>query len=182
MKNIIIMLVLVLISHTGVAQTSEEDTADEYALNNEIKLNGLILIFGAVEAAYERNLNEQSSLGVSVLVPFADPDDINWNINYYISPYYRVFFGKKYAAGFFVEGFGMLNSKERERYEDTGMFLGVEDVTDFGLGIGLGAKWVKSNGFIFEINGGLSRNLFNNADYSEGEVTGKIGFFLGYRF
>ena len=174
--------VMVVIVCGGLfGQELTQMTQDSLVRENEIKVNGLILIFGAFEVNYERFLNEESSVGVSLLIPFVDSDDVNWNINYYISPYYRVFFGKAYASGFFVEGFGMLNSKERERYSGN-EFLGIEDVTDFGLGLGLGAKWVTSKGFVFELNGGLSRNLFNNKDYSGGEVTGKIGFNVGYRF
>jgi hypothetical protein len=183
MKQNLVIILLLLSAGNLIAQQDTTESSNDLVAQNEIKANGLILLFGAAEIAYERNLNAQSSAGVSVLVPFVDEDDIDWNINYYVSPYYRLFFGKKYAAGFFVEGFGMLNSKERERYSDSGNeFLGVEDVTDFGLGIGLGGKWVTKNGFVFEINGGLSRNLFNNSDYSGGEITGKIGFNLGYRF
>ena len=73
---------------------------------NEVKLNGLYLVIGAFDVAYERTINEESAFGVDLFLPF----DNDIDINYYVSPYYRFYFGKKYPAGFFVEGFGMLNS------------------------------------------------------------------------
>lgn len=112
-----------------------------------------------------------------------DNENLDANINYYISPYYRIFFGKKYAAGFFVEGFAMLNSIDREYgVQDSGGFYTYEEesVTDFALGFGLGGKWVSKNGFVFELTGGIGRNLFQN-DYDT-TIVGKFGFNLGYRF
>ena len=61
------------------------------------------------------NLSESSSVGISLFIPF-DDDNFDTNINYYISPCYRIFFGQKYAAGFFLEGFAMVNSIEHEYY------------------------------------------------------------------
>jgi len=161
---------------------SKPYTSDSvYIKKNELKLNGIILLAGAaIEVYYERNLNEFSSSGVSFLVSLSEEELPN--LNYYISPYYRAFFGKKYAAGFFVEGFGILNSLEREIEQPNNSIIVRETVTDFGLGIGLGGKWVNKKGFIFEINAGVARNLINSNDYEDGTIIGKAGFNLGYRF
>lgn len=143
---------------------------------NELKLNALFLILGALEVTYERTLNEESGIGVTVFLPI--DDEVSDDIKYYISPYYRFYFGEKYASGFFLEGFGMLNSTNR----DINFFGGEDDFrTDFALGIGLGGKWITKSGFIGEINFGIGRNLFNNnnTDY---EIIGKGGITLGYRF
>lgn len=150
---------------------AQDDTPKNY---NELKFNGLMAVAGAFEFGYERTINDESAFGVSALIPF-DRNDIT--IEYYISPYYRHYFGKKYATGFFLEGFGMLNSTEKRVF----IFGTGEYQTDFALGIGLGGKWVSKRGFIGELNLGFGRNLFNT-DNIENEVVGKVGITVGYRF
>lgn len=173
-----LMLGAVLVSH------AQEDTDVLGNVGkNEIKLNAPFLLAGIFEPSYERNLNEESSVGVSVLIPL--DKNLDSDINYYISPYYRIFFGKKYAAGFFLEGFGMLNSTETTTYYNDQNFNYFEDTntnTDFALGFGLGGKWLTRGGFVFELNGGVGRNLFNSSDESDYTIVAKLGFNLGYRF
>lgn len=157
---------------------SQEDYATKLENENfnELKLNALFLILGALEVTYERTLNEESGIGVTLFLPF--DNDVSDDVKYYISPYYRFYFGEKYAGGFFLEGFGMLNSTNR----DINLFGGADDFrTDFALGIGLGGKWLTKSGFIGEINFGIGRNLFNNDD-TDYEILGKGGITLGYRF
>jgi len=171
----IVMALAILCTLTGFSQETEEISFKQ----NEIKLNGLYLVIGAFEVTYERLLNEESAIGVNVFLPF--DEDISDDINYYISPYYRFYFGNKYSAGFFIEGFGMLNSIDE--YE---IYLGSSQrdkntITDFALGIGLGGKWVTNRGLIGEINFGVGRNLFNSNDYDT-EFVGKFGITIGYRF
>jgi len=178
------LLILSLVfSLNSNAQQQNDSIASLYEKQNEIKLNGVMLLAGAFEASYERNLNEESSVGISFFTPY-DTENLDADINYYISPYYRIFFGKKYAAGFFVEGFAMLNSIDRD-YEvsssDGYYTYEEESATDFALGFSLGGKWVSKNGFVFELVGGIGRNLFQN-DHNDSQIVGKFGFNLGYRF
>ncbi|NNC45239.1 MAG: DUF3575 domain-containing protein [Winogradskyella sp.] len=181
MKKIFLCLALVTYSITGFSQDADaEASSGNY---NEIKLNGLYLVIGAFDITYERTLSEESALGVSVFLPF--DEDIRDDLKYYVSPYYRLYFGKNYAAGFFIEGFGMLNSYN-EYYVDYNESLdiyteGDDFKTDFALGIGLGGKWVTDSGFVGELNLGIGRNLFNN-DSDGDEIVGKVGITLGYRF
>jgi hypothetical protein len=147
---------------------------------NEIKGNALFLVAGALEVTYEHLLNEESGVGVSLFVPYDSDIDVNFSL----APYYRFYFGKKPAAGFFVEGFGMLDSYTQPASEGDWLsnYVGPEKkVTDFALGFGLGAKWVTTNGFLFEINSGIGRNLFNSSD-TDYEIVGRGGITLGYRF
>ena len=134
---------------------------------------------GALEVTYEHLLNEESGVGVSLFVPYENEIDVNFSL----TPYYRFYFGKKPAAGFFVEGFGMLNSYDDSIYSQVNNYTSFNDVTrtDFALGFGLGAKWVTQKGFVFEINGGVGRNLFNSSD-TDFEIVGRGGITLGYRF
>jgi len=148
---------------------------------NEIKLNGLYAVAGAFEVTYERTLNEESAFGVSFLIPYESEES---SLNYYLSPYYRFYFGKKYAAGFFVEGFGLLSSEETFNSlisQGSSFISQTESALDFALGIGVGGKWVSKKGFIGELNIGIGRNLFNS-DQTGTELVGKLGITLGYRF
>ena len=173
-KQLIILLTACLFS---VNLFSQETIWNNTQTNfNEFKINALYLVIGAFEVTYETTLNEESAIGISVFLPIDKEvsDDIKFNI----SPYYRFYFGDKYAAGFFVEGFGMLNSTNR----NIDFFVDEEDFrTDFALGFAVGGKWVTKRGFSIELFGGIGRNLFNNegTDY---ELIGKGGVNLGYRF
>jgi hypothetical protein len=185
MKNCLFAFLMLF---TVMASLAQNDTIKRNNFGkNEIKINAVFLLLGTFEASYERNLSEQSSIGVSAFIPF-DNENFDMDLNYYISPYYRIFFGQKYAGGFFIEGFGMLNSIEREFYSNSqnGNYNYYnEDVTDFALGFGLGGKWMTTGGFVFEVNGGIGRNLFstNNSEYYDySPIVGKFGFNLGYRF
>ncbi|GGI55953.1 hypothetical protein GCM10011444_02620 [Winogradskyella haliclonae] len=155
-------------------QAQEQSESDIYSGNHELKVNGLFLVIGAFDVTYEYLLNEESGLGINVFLPY--DSDIKDDIQYYISPYYRFYFGKKYAAGFFLEGFGMLNSIEPDLFGNTDDFE-----TDFALGIGLGGKWVTKGGFVGELSLGVGRNLFNT-DKTDIDFVSKVGITLGYRF
>ena len=184
MKNTFLAVMLLCTFFWSNAQdTTEANTKQENF--NEIKLNGLYLVLGAVELTYERTLSEESAIGASVFLPF--DEDIYDEIDFYFSPYYRLYFGKKYAAGFFIEGFGLLSSINRtvtivETFSfDQLISESDENITDFALGIGLGGKWITKSGFLGELNLGVGRNLFNADDFGN-DVVGKVGITIGYRF
>ena len=162
----------------GFAQ--EKETTD--FKRNELKINALMLVAGAFEITYERLLNEESAVGVSLFVPYDNTIDTNFSL----SPYYRFYFGKKPAAGFFAEGFGMLNNFEYSNYLSNNGSTPIYtegNATDFALGFGLGGKWITKKGFVFEINSGIGRNLFNTKSKdSDIQIVGRGGISLGYRF
>lgn len=178
-KSYLVLLVTILVSASMFSQEKTENKTQNF---NEVKINGLYLVLGAFDVTYERTINEESAFGVNVFLPF--DDDINDEVNYYISPYYRFYFGKKYASGFFLEGFGMLNSTNDVRYfynDGINATVREDTITDFALGIGLGGKWLTDSGFVGELNLGLGRNLFNNDRYDY-EIIGKVSITVGYRF
>ncbi len=182
MKKIILVLLLSASFFGGQAQEAEPTAVSQK--QNEVKINALYLVLGAIDVTYEHLLNEESGIGVSVFLPF--DDEVNDDINYYISPYYRFYFGKKYAAGFFVEGFGMLNSYKDNNVEFINGFDVVvsdgDNVTDFALGIGVGGKWITNRGMFAEVNFGVGRNLFNNRPFDDYEIVGKAAISIGVRF
>ena len=182
----ITLLVLLFASTFAIAQEVEEEqeinaTQENF---NEIKLNAVYLIAGAFDILYERTINEESAFGISLMASF-DDDGIGNQYKYMVTPYYRFYFGKKYAAGFFAEGFGSLNSS-REVY----LFgnSNSEFKTDFAVGFGIGGKWITKRGIIFEIPYGYGRNLFTNSDNDSNinnlgaEFIVRSGINIGYRF
>ena len=155
-----------------------------------------MIFAGALNLSYERVINEESGLGVSLIL--SNGKEINTTFS--LTPYYRFYFGKKPAAGFFFEGFASINSFKynsyvynqnyNNGYYNNGYnYYEVKSTTDFAIGIGLGGKWITNNGIIFELSGGIGRNLLN--DYSSGnkdglassqKVIGLGGISIGYRF
>ena len=156
----------------------DSETDNPYYGLHEAKLNALVLVLGAVEVQYEYLLNEESGLGISVFLPY--DKEVKEDLEYYVSPYFRYYFGSKYAGGFFLEGFASLNRADRDF---DFIFIDEEEnfVTDLALGIGLGGKWITKGGFVGEVNFGLGRNLFNS-DETDLDFIGKFGISIGYRF
>jgi len=185
MKNILFILVL-LVSFSSYAQI-EINEPDEK--RNEVYLNAFNLItFKWFDVSYEYLLNEESSIGVSALISL-DEESYGYDSyrKYSITPYYRHFFSRKYAQGFFMEAFTMINGGTSEYYYDNYYYEGDEyiwsyedkEYTDMAFGISVGGKFVSKRGFVGEVHAGVGRNLFN--DISP-EVIGRGGISFGYRF
>lgn len=144
---------------------------------HEIKANALFLALGVFEAGYEYLINDNSSLGLVATVPLRGDVDLNFGLEGYC----RVFFGKKYAAGFFLEGFAFLNNTNYESIAPK--VLPKNNYTDVAFGVGLGSKWVTNSGLIIELNAGVGRQMFRPAPPDIGsEFIAKVGVTLGYRF
>jgi hypothetical protein len=177
-KNYLLLIVLF-----AFYSVNAQNETDPFKKNNEIKLNVLSPLWQSVQVGYERHLNYISSLGISLYNVF-DNTKNEEDLNYSISPYYRRYFGKKYASGWFVEGFGMLTSIDGKKIyasEDHSIYTENSDVIDFALGAGGGWKWVSKSGFLFEANIGWGKLLFN-ADKTDHTQVAKFGLSAGYRF
>ena len=174
------LFVLICLTASLFGFSQEKETID--FKRNELKGNALLLVIGAGEFTYERLLNEDSGVGVSL---FFIKDEEDFDTQFSLTPYYRAYFGKKIAAGFFVEGFSMISTgKNGSNYEYDSLnqnynFVEGKQFTDFALGFGVGSKWIHKRGFVFEINAGIGRNLFSD---NSPEVVGRGGITLGYRF
>ncbi len=165
----------------SVSTFSQDDTKDEVLGKNELRLNVFNFIaFNALEAEYEYLLSEESSFGVGILVGLGNPDDFDLVRNFAITPYYRQFFSRRYARGFFVEGFGMVLNREDVFFDfDTNE---TETETNVALGISVGGKFLTRGGFVAEVFAGIGRTLINNDDFLFDSVVGRGGISLGYRF
>jgi hypothetical protein len=183
MRSFLTILSLLFSFFLGLSQDNNESQTSNSDVpsndNTEIKLNVLnFILFNSIDGTAEFLLNEESSLGVSVFVNLGESDDIDILRNWSITPYYRQFFSKRYAQGFFVEGFGMLVNREDL------FFDGFEDREDSqttaALGISVGGKFLTRGGFIAEIYVGVGRALSSNDSFES--FVSRGGISLGYRF
>jgi len=131
-----------LASFSQSNEKAQTDTSLQSIDKNELRLNVISFIaFGGLEVDYEHLFSEESSFGISVLISTGNPNDINLIRNFSITPYYRQYFSKKYARGFFVEGFGMVLNREDTFFIFDNDFDNEEETissTDFALGVSVG--------------------------------------------
>lgn len=193
MKKIILLLVVAFLSFQFSAQEREDNrevkNPQDFEKKHELKINAFNLItFAALDISYEQLINESSSYGVGLFYNFSDyeNDNINFPKKFSVTPYYRWFFSEnKYARGFFVEGFGMLNTYQNLYYNLGSNYANIENHTAFALGVSVGGKFVTKAGFTTEVLLGVGRNLIkgeNSYDLFENDVVGRFGISLGYRF
>lgn len=172
MKKTLFVLVI-LVTFSSYAQEVVIVTAEK---RNELHLNTFNLIaFKWLDVSYEYIVNEESSVGISLLTNL--DKDYAFFRHYSVTPYYRHFFSKSYAKGFFMEAFTMLNSGENDNWFDGSNVN--DEFTDLAFGISVGGKFITKGGFIGEVYAGVGRNLF---DENAPEVVGRGGIAFGFRF
>ena len=194
MKKIVLFTFLLAIT-ISFAQEKEEIYPQDVNKKYEIKLNAFsLIVFSSLDVSYEYLLNKDSSFGVGVFYNFNDiNDDLYYPKKFSLTPYYRWYFSEtRFARGFFVEGFGMLNTYEDNEYnyyyDNNGNYIDNSEPlkeTDFALGISVGGKFIIKSGFTAEVYGGVGRNLFNNSNNNNNlnnDLITRGGISLGYRF
>jgi hypothetical protein len=182
MKNVTLSFALFFIVFTSFSQ-EEKATKNNVDATNEININIAYLLAGIPEVGYEYIINEESGVGMDIM--FAIDSSIDFR--FALTPYYRLYFGKKKAAGFFAEGFGMVNTIDS--YDDDDYYYNSDsdyyysydygNQTDFALGAAVGGKFITNNDFVFEVYGGLGRNLFSNTSQ---DFVPRFGLTFGKRF
>lgn len=193
MKKIFFFLLLTFVGFNATAQEEQipwksiypQDIEKKY----ELKLNAFNLIaLSAVDISYERLINATSSFGVAVFYNFSNyaESTVVFPKKSSVTPYFRWFFSENhYARGFFVEGFGMLNTFQEDFINLGGSSSSIENETAFALGISVGGKFVTKGGFTTEVLLGVGRNLIKgeeNDNYISPPIVGRFGISLGYRF
>lgn len=180
MKKILLVSALV----AGLSTLNAQETASAER-QNDIMISPIELIAGPVlNVSYERLLNENSGIGINGLFDLQNDEDYSFN---QISPYYRMYFGKKYASGFFVEGFvpiTMTNDTHYIPHYDSNNYYTSpveEKNTTLGIGVGFGGKWVARKNIIFEASAGIARRFGLDSHY-DSAITGKGMLGIGYRF
>jgi len=143
--------------------------------NNEFKVNILYTAIGMPELSYERLISDNSSVGASLAFSLDKKEDMDLRLSF--TPYYRMFFGQKKAAGFFIEANSIVVNYVDTIYYD-GTSSKYETRTGFGLGAAAGAKFLTKNNLIGEVYGGVGRVFGDN---SLGAYP-RFGITLGKRF
>ncbi len=183
MRAILPFLVAFFYLAIGFSQTPGADTsnAPQPISKNELRLNVTnFILLNAFTVDYERLITDESSVGISLLFGLGNTDDFDQFRNFELTPYYRQFFSKKYARGFFIEGFASVLNRE-----DVFFGFDVEETmteTNVALGISVGGKFLTRGGFVAEVFLGVGRTLFDNDDFFFESVIGRGGISLGYRF
>ncbi|WZL90644.1 hypothetical protein VS868_07785 [Salinimicrobium sp. 3283s] len=177
-----LLLISMLFGFHGYSQETEEIATPKeqvpYSGKNELKLNGMYLLIGFPELSYERILNDESALGISVNFSI---DDIE--IDFMAIPYYRIYFGKKPAAGFFVEGnaaFYVVDDEEYTYYNGSTYEVKTENEIGAGIGLAVGSKFMTESGWVFEVFGGAGRNFLGSDNISVAYP--RFGLTVGKRF
>jgi len=170
----------------GFINIHAQETSGER--QNDVMVSPIELIAGsALNVSYERLLNKDSGLGINVILLLENGDSGD-GIQTQISPYYRMYFGKKYASGFFVEGFvpiTLSNDSIYIPYVGPGYYdssYRYEKNTTIGAGIGFGGKWVARKNIVFEASIGIARRFGMSKEYIDTAITGKGMLGIGYRF
>ena len=192
MKKALLGLLLV----TSFASFAQEDV-QENPKQNELKVNAFnLIVFKSVDFSYEYLIDSESSVGASVLFNLQNRDDRDfedgpiYNEKFAFTPYYRRYFSSKYAWGFFLEAFGMYSVQE-DNDEDY-LFNPVIDDYEYvysdgtsnslAFGMAVGGKFVSKKGFLFELYGGVGRNIFTSNNDIGTEFVPRLGTSLGWRF
>ncbi len=158
------------------------------------------MIFSALDVNYERIVDDESSFGVSMMFSLNGTDRFkNYNDPYYfegftLSPYYRIYFGRKPNAGFFAETFAMYSKGHYDYYfysndeschdcitidEWYGGSHKIKPFTEFGVGFAVGIKFLTRRHFSISAYGGVARNFLTTHGPS---VAPKVGISLGRRW
>ncbi len=156
---------------------------------NDVMISPIHLIAEpSINVYYERILNKENGVGINLIIGGEDT-------NYEFSPFYRMYFGKKYAQGFFIEGFlpitnaGYEECTTKKKYvlDDNNteystyiVDCNIRNLTTIGVGFGGGFKFVVKRNIVFEVSAGMLRRFGINNNY--GSVSGKGMLGIGYRF
>lgn len=186
MKTIVTLLILTLLWSSVSAQETVKLPKGEFG-DNEIRINMLNSLIGSLEFQYERLLPDNSGIGVNIGVGYGD-DAVNaYNTIVNLTPAYRVYFSKKKAAGFFIEGSTRFSYDRNYFYND--YFVGnnyyyswdTEERFNVGLGLGIGAKMTTKGGLVGSVKGGIGRFLTTTYPM-DGPIYPNIEIAIGKRF
>lgn len=189
MKKILLCLFLFSFAYSH-SQERRSSFGNGDTGQNELSIGALNLVaFGALDVAYERILNKNSSFAGELFIKALnrDSEEISdaYRRKFGLTGKFKYFFGDDYAEGFYVNGFTMISSGEYEPEldyipnPDSPPVDHTEDYTDLALGFGVGGKFVASGGFFLDLGAGIGRNLFNS---NAPTIVGQINVNLGFRF
>lgn len=196
MKKIIAFAIVIMASTSLYAQQdsvanaiAKKSAAIGQSGNNEIKINLLMSVLALPEITYERLLEDNMGVGISVAVNVDNNNDaFDERYKLLIVPHYRLYFGSKKASGFFIEGNAAVVTNSYSYYQNTynsgatnvnQSDMGKRTTTSFGLGAAVGGKFLTRNGFLGEVYGGVGRLFGKNR---VGDAYPRVGISIGKRF
>jgi hypothetical protein len=157
-RQLFIYLMLVLFFPLQAVSQKMNNNKTGIPKKNEIRVNLFTGLLGLPELNYERLLNDNSGLGLAVSVAVEDKELMATRA--LILPYYRMYFGKGYASGFFIEGnMGVSLEKQPKWYWPAYQY---KSGAFFGLGSAVGVKLQSRNNLIGEVYLGAGR-LFGDS-------------------
>ncbi|MDO6595573.1 DUF3575 domain-containing protein [Oceanihabitans sp. 2_MG-2023] len=193
MKNALLGLIL----FCSFATFAQQDMQKEKVKHSEIKVNAFnLIVFKAVDFSYEYLIDSESSVGASVLFNLQNREDREfedgpiYNEKFAFTPYYRRYFSSKYAWGFFLEAFGMYSIQEDtdedyiyNSFNDDYEYIYTDETSNnLAFGMAVGGKFVSKKGFLFEVFGGVGRNISTSNNDVGSEFVPRLGTTLGWRF
>ncbi|WP_452229035.1 MULTISPECIES: DUF3575 domain-containing protein [unclassified Lacinutrix] len=186
-----------LLLFTSFATFAQEDMQEEKVKHSEVKVNAFnLIVFKSVDFSYEYLIDSESSVGASILFNLQNQEDRDfsdgpiYNEKFAFTPYYRRYFSSQYAWGFFLEAFGMYNvqddSNEVYTYNsitDNYQYVYTDETSNnLGFGMAVGGKFVSKKGFLFEVFGGVGRNISTSNNEVGTDFVPRLGASLGWRF
>ena len=188
MKKIFTVLTVLFSVINLFAQDLNPNNESGSQRKNDIVVDPILLIaVPLINVSYERILNKDMGVGVNAMVTLSDEvDDFKQ-----FSPYFRYYMGRKYAQGFFFEGFVPVTLENdvyySYQYDDINnnyyyVNSSKKNLTTVGIGFGVGGKWLIKDRLVIEASGGIARRFGDFDTYDIGPVTGKIMGGIGYRF
>ncbi|WP_179021688.1 DUF3575 domain-containing protein [Winogradskyella forsetii] len=177
--------------------TFAQDDVEENVKHHEVKVNAFnLIIFKSVDFSYEYLIDSESSIGATVLFNLQNQEDRDFEDGpvyaekFAFTPYYRRYFSSRYAWGFFLEAFGMYSIQEDrdENYiydpifDDYEYVYSDETSNSIAFGMAVGGKFVSKKGFLFEVFGGVGRNISTSNNDIGTEFVPRLGATLGWRF
>jgi hypothetical protein len=194
MKKIVLVILVVFSVYNVSAQ--EEEIVEEQK-KYEISANLLdLVVAGTLNVNYERLFEKNQSLhiGVSIFDTYAyyDVGSIDNTTAVSVRAAYLIYFSKdKDHHGFFfypqirarigevtVEDFFYFYDSNYTEATETSTY----DIAGFGVGFGIGHKWMFDNKFTLALDANIARNL---GDFDTNYLTDlelRFGVNLGYRF
>jgi Protein of unknown function (DUF3575) len=188
MKKVIVSLVAVIATVGAFAQKGGSEGGPQ----NVIKVNPLGLIFGAANVAYERALNEKSSIVIAPSFGGFKLGGFKYS-QFGLGAEYRFYLSKTKTApeGFYAApGLGFTTGKTKvEDFFGSGSEPEAK-FTSFGGKVVIGNQWIFNSGFTIDLNGGISYQSFSYKDNENTLFTGlkgngifpSLAFSIGYAF
>jgi hypothetical protein len=151
---------------------------------HEVSVNFMKVFLNKYELTYHYLLNNQSSVGTSISY---SPNIINvFNLNskeqFSAKLNYRLYFGKKRAQGFFVEGYlGYSKGKYLIADYNNHTYDYIKDYNSIYAGFNVGYRIVNKQNFFFEASAGFGRVLYKFNGYPNAFVP-HLNLSIGKRF